>query len=66
MTDRSERRRARGLVALAAALPILLLAFGHRDLWGPDEPRYGRIAHEMVCATGLPAPSATHACLRRS
>jgi len=39
----------RGLVAgaaLAAAL-VLLPGLGARDLWAPDEPRYGRIAEEL-------------------
>src|SRR5436190_9807250 len=42
--------RARWVLAIACALPIVC-AFAPRDLWSPDEPRYGRVAHEMV-ATG--------------
>jgi 4-amino-4-deoxy-L-arabinose transferase-like glycosyltransferase len=42
--------RARWALALACALPIAC-ACAPRDLWSPDEPRYGRVAHEMV-ATG--------------
>ena len=42
--------RARWALVLACVLPVLC-AFAPRDLWSPDEPRYGRVAHEMV-ATG--------------
>ncbi len=37
----------RSLPALAA-LAIVLAAFSPRDLWPPDEPRYGEVAREMV------------------
>src|SRR5438132_8730498 len=40
-------RPAPALLLLAAAVS-LLAALSPRDLWAPDEPRYGRIAHEMV------------------
>jgi 4-amino-4-deoxy-L-arabinose transferase-like glycosyltransferase len=40
-------RGSRAILLLAAVLPLLLAAVP-RDLWAPDEPRYGRIAHEMA------------------
>ena len=38
--------RARALLIGAAAL-LLLWGLGARDLWAPDEPRYGQIAEEL-------------------
>jgi 4-amino-4-deoxy-L-arabinose transferase-like glycosyltransferase len=43
-------RRDLALLALLGAL-LFLPALGARDLWNPDEPRYGEVAREMV-ATG--------------
>jgi 4-amino-4-deoxy-L-arabinose transferase-like glycosyltransferase len=38
---------ARALLWLVALLPILLCLPPH-DLWAPEEPRFGRVAHEMA------------------
>ena len=46
----STRRRDLGLLALLAAL-LFLPGLGRRDVWNPDEPRYGQVAREMR-ATG--------------
>lgn len=45
-----EERRFAGdrLLLLAAALAIFAGAFSPRDLWAPDEPRYGQIARETL------------------
>jgi 4-amino-4-deoxy-L-arabinose transferase-like glycosyltransferase len=40
-------RGGRLLLSLVAALPVLLTLVPH-DLWPPEEPRFGRIAHEMA------------------
>ena len=40
------RRRVSWIVGLAALIGVLA-AFSPRDLWEPDEPRYGRIAYDM-------------------
>lgn len=39
-------RRASWIVWLAAAIGVFA-ALSPRDLWAPDEPRYGRIAYDM-------------------
>jgi 4-amino-4-deoxy-L-arabinose transferase len=39
-------RGGRWLLALAASLSVFA-ALSPRDLWAPDEPRYGRIAYDM-------------------
>jgi 4-amino-4-deoxy-L-arabinose transferase-like glycosyltransferase len=38
--------RSRLVLFFAAAIPVLA-ALAPRDLWSPDEPRYGRIAYDM-------------------
>ena len=40
-------RGSRLVLGLVLALPILL-ALSPRDLWAPEEPRFGRVAHEMA------------------
>ena len=47
---RGARRRDLAVLALISAL-LFLPGLGRRDLWNPDEPRYGQVAREMV-ATG--------------
>ena len=42
-------RPAPALLFLAATISVLA-ALSPRDLWAPDAPRYGRIAHEMVAS----------------
>jgi 4-amino-4-deoxy-L-arabinose transferase-like glycosyltransferase len=47
----TSRERRRDLVALALLAALLFLpALGRRDLWNPDEPRYGQVAREMVAS----------------
>jgi 4-amino-4-deoxy-L-arabinose transferase-like glycosyltransferase len=46
----STARRDLGLIAVLAAL-LFLPGLGRRDVWNPDEPRYGQVAREMR-ATG--------------
>ena len=45
--------RARAWLLVAVLAPILC-ALANRDLWPPDEPRYGQVARECV-ADGFPA-----------
>jgi 4-amino-4-deoxy-L-arabinose transferase-like glycosyltransferase len=44
---RAARRRDLATLALVCAL-LFLPGLGRRDLWNPDEPRYGEVAREMV------------------
>jgi 4-amino-4-deoxy-L-arabinose transferase-like glycosyltransferase len=44
---RGARRRDLAVLALVSAL-LFLPGLGRRDLWNPDEPRYGEVAREMV------------------
>jgi len=46
MTDATTTRRDRVLLVLLA-LCLFLPGLGNRDLWNPDEPRYGEVAREM-------------------
>ena len=49
------RRRPTWALWLAAAIAVIA-ALSPRDLWAPDEPRYGRIAHEMAEGGDLLVP----------
>ena len=46
---RGARRRDLAVLALVSAL-LFLPGLGRRDLWNPDEPRYGQVAREMVAS----------------
>jgi len=46
--DLSVRAPSDRLLLVLAALAILAGAFAPRDLWAPDEPRYGQIARETL------------------
>jgi 4-amino-4-deoxy-L-arabinose transferase-like glycosyltransferase len=46
---RQHRRRDFLALALLGAM-LYLPALGSRDLWNPDEPRYGEVAREMVAS----------------
>ena len=45
----AERPRASALVWVVALLSVAA-ALSPRDLWSPDEPRYGRVAREMIAS----------------
>ena len=46
----ADRRLGPRLLVLVAALACVVGALSARDLWAPDEPRYGQVAREMLAS----------------
>ena len=56
LADSVTASRSRALLLWFAAAFALLAAFSPRDLWAPDEPRYGLVARHMLEAHDFVVP----------